>query len=122
MLKTICFITTALIILSCNQLDCASVHTGKFIIDDNSEDPSIITRTKQHQIEGSIDNSQSTVLAIEWIAECEYVLTFEKGESYGLPIGYQMNCFILEMTDSTHTVQCESQNFGPTEHTLKRIR
>lgn len=54
--------------------DCERFHTGKFILNDLHNGPTMITRDENIQIEEVEDGSYKVKLKVNWIDECTYTL------------------------------------------------
>lgn len=66
---------------SLSQNECSKFKTGEFIYV-LKDRPEIIKRTDSYQIEVNPINDTEIHSSIQWISDCEYVLTYEKLINY----------------------------------------
>ncbi|WP_353778458.1 hypothetical protein [Winogradskyella sp. 3972H.M.0a.05] len=87
------------IISYAQERNCSDFKTGQFkYVDERLKE--IITRTDSMQIEINPDNQAEIHTTIEWVSECEYVLTYTKiinwPENVSDVIGRKIYCTIME--------------------------
>lgn len=105
-MRSIFFILILSLFLSCNkQINCSEFHTGKFRIivnRNNDTEQYLIERNDSLQIEKNLVNGKEATLAVKWVNECEYHLSFIEGptemkevfESYN-------NTLVVKITSKT---------------------
>lgn len=60
------------------DLDCTDFRTGEFRYTDPNLSGIIVIRTEKLQIERYEETGEEVHLYIDWISECEYILTYKK--------------------------------------------
>lgn len=87
-LKIITFIGVLVLFTNCySKTDCKLFKNGKFkIIDENSNNESIIERNDSIQIEKNLTTGDVSEYIVNWTNDCEYTLKIIKGSKETLSI------------------------------------
>jgi len=87
--------------INAQEKDCAFFKTGNFKYVLNNQ-PEFITRTDSTQVEINPIDKIEIYSTVEWVSDCEYVLTYKKIVNYpddvSHMIGKKIYCEILETT------------------------
>lgn len=107
-------------ITSCTKENtCKDLHEGNFGYTDAELSHIEIKRSGDSQVEINTETKVETYTHIEWISDCEYIITYEKFENapeeLNFMIGKKINAEIVEVNGERFTCQMIS------EHTDERI-
>lgn len=93
---------------------CEDLKEGTFQYTDPELNHIEITRFGNSQIEINKETKIEAHTTIDWISECEYVLTYKEfknaPEELNTMIGKKINARILEINDDKFTCQVKSEN------------
>lgn len=113
MKKTVITLITLLLTLSCfaQEINCKKFKTGKFryVKEGMSEK---IVRTENMQIETNPNSKIIIKTLIEWISDCEYIMTYQEilnhPKDVSSVIGKKINCKIVETNGKRVKVHAKS--------------
>jgi len=119
-----------LLLASCSvsfaqDLKCSDFKTGRFRYADSS---TVITRTETHQTEVNPDKGYEIYGYIDWISECEYVLTWGKKTYVNPPktkernmAGEEIHVKIIKIEGNTMTYSAKFDGIEVTGDLIKII-
>lgn len=94
--------------------DCRSLHEGKFKVSHSQSGTTIITRTKDIQIEENVDYGVKMSFDIKWIDDCTYELRPKKmisgDPAFMGPAGSYLTVHIKDIKDNTYTAVTSSSD------------
>ncbi|RSK41599.1 hypothetical protein [Mangrovimonas spongiae] len=114
MKKNLLLLLTLSFLFSCAEKpsNCNAFKTGTFKYTGESSFPGVITRTASSQIEEVPQNGLEVHSDIEWVSDCEYILTYTKVVSNTIGsegiVGKQMHVTILEANENTFLIHAKS--------------
>lgn len=97
--------------------DCSKFKTGTFKYLDQYNIETTIIRNDSIQIETNNQDDIKIITFVEWISDCEYILTYKDIENYNEKesilkkesiLGKKINVKIIEINDNTFTVHVKS--------------
>jgi len=106
------------------DLDCSSVHTGKFKTVDDRLPGTIIDRNEEFQMEESERDGFKIKLRVTWIDDCTYQLVPVQGQEIVVDeenTPMILTCRITEITDDGY-IQISSSNIDPMKMKTKMVR
>lgn len=118
-----------LLLLTCTiavaQTKCANFKTGTFMYDEEGND-TVITRTETTQTETSKSEALEISGTIEWVSDCEYILTCKyvnkKDKISQEMVGQKLYNRITETDGEKYTFECREKKNGPVVFTSEIIK
>jgi len=101
------------ILSSCaEEKNCQKFKTGEFMYE-SGQGPLEIVRTETHQNEINPNNGIDVYSTVEWISDCQYVLTYEKitnhpDDDVGSLIGQKVYVEILETKENRYKARAKN--------------
>jgi hypothetical protein len=114
-MKNLIYISLLFSIISCTQeRTCKDLHEGEF----NYADPELshieITRSSNSQIEINTETKIEAHTNIEWISDCEYVLTYKEfknaPEEINFMVGKKIEAEIIDINGNNFTCQVRTDD------------